>query len=282
MADNDKYPDDSERRRFVKGVVGSATLAGVGTATAGALNTVTHPTGEGGGTTQYYGVENTDGPAPRAMPQIPVEIDDEGYLMGVYPEPEEVTEGGKTVTVARMEIGGIEYSPNWFQYCGVQNYPGVQPTADQDNYFRYTGSSKYDWQNEDVEAGGKVHIDDFEDYEDWGNDIGSSGLGKPASATWRSQDVSANEGILPIQIIRSAEVEQAAQNDEWLGASTEKGFMAILNKCTHFCCVPSYKGLGGAESFGAEDMIYCQCHQSIYDPFNVVKKSFVALPRPEE
>jgi len=33
--------------------------------------------------------------------------------------------------------------------------------------------------------------------------------------------------------------------------------------------------------FDAEDMIYCPCHQSVYDPFSLVKKSFVALPRPE-
>ena len=35
-------------------------------------------------------------------------------------------------------------------------------------------------------------------------------------------------------------------------------------------------------NFGAENDVYCQCHQSIYDPFSIVKKSFVALPRPEK
>lgn len=281
MADEDKYPDDSDRRRFVKGVVGSAALAGVGTATAGALNLATHPTGEGGGVTQFFGVENTGGPAPRGMPQIPVELDDEGFLKGVWPEVKEKTISGKTITVAETEIGGMTYSSEWFQYCGVQNYPGVQPRADQDNYFRYIGTSKYDWQNESVSAGDKIHIDDFSDYTEWGNGIGKSGLGKPAQATWRSQGVSSSEGILPIQVIRSPKVEEAAKSDEWLGATTTKGFMAILNKCTHFCCVPSFKGAEGSAKFGASDQIYCQCHQSTYNPFNIIKQSFVAMPRPE-
>ena len=282
MADDDKYPDNSERRRFVKGVVGSAALAGVGTATAGTLNLATHPTGEGGGITQFFGVENIAGPAPRGMPQIPIQIDDEGFLMGVWPEVKEETVQGKTVTVAKTQLGGVTYSNEWFQYCGVQNYPGIQPNADQDNYFRYIGSSKYDWQSENVSGGDKVHVDDFSDYEEWGNDIGQSGLGKPAEATWRSEGVSANEGILPVQIIRSTRVEEAANGNEWLSASTQEGFMAILNKCTHFCCVPSFKGMEGSTKFGAEDKIYCQCHQSVYDPFNVIQESFVAMPRPEE
>jgi Rieske Fe-S protein len=282
MADEDKYPDDSDRRRFVKGVVGSAALAGVGTATAGTLNLATHPTGEGGGITQFFGVENIDGPAPRGMPQIPIEIDDEGFLGGVWPEVTERTVAGKEITVAETEIGGITYSGDWFQYCGVQNYPGVDPEADQDNYFRYTESTKYDWQNEEVSGGDRVHVDDFDDYAEWGNDIGRSGLGKPAQATWRSQGVSSSEGVLPIQIIRSTQVEEAAGNDEWLSAATQDGFMAILNKCTHFCCVPSFKGTEDAAKFEADDLIYCQCHQSVYDPFNVIKESFVAMPRPEE
>jgi len=280
--DDDKYPAESGRRRFVKGVVGSATLAGLGTATAASINSATQPTGAGGGITQYFGVENIAGPAPRAMPQVPIEIDDEGFLKGVWPEPETVTEQGQEITVAEMQLGGITYSSEWFQYCGVQTYPGVVPDADQDNFLRYSSSPPYDWQSEEVEAGAKVHIDDFEDYETWGNGIGKSGLGKPALATWRSQDVPAS-GTLPVQIIRSERIKQAAdQGDQWLSASTQEGFMANLNKCTHFCCVPGFKSLRDARKFGAADDIYCQCHQSVYDPFSLVQVSFVALPRPDE
>ncbi len=279
--EDDKYPESTGRRRFVKGVVGSASLAGVGTAAAAGINSTTAQTGAGGGTTQFMAMENTAGPAPRGMPQIPVEIDSEGYLKGVWPEVKTVTQAGQEVTVAEMELGGKTYSSEWFQYCGVQTYPGVKPDADQDNYFRYSGNSKFDWQNEEVSEGAKIHVDDFDDYETWGNGIGRSGLGKPAQGTWRSQDVPPS-GKMPIQVIRSTRIEEMAKNNEWLSASTEEGFVANLNKCTHFCCVPTFKGLSGSTVASAEDMIYCQCHQSVYDPFNIIQKTFVALPRPEE
>jgi Rieske Fe-S protein len=279
---DDKYPEESGRRRFVKGVVGSAALTGVGTAAAASINSATAPTGAGGGITQYYGLENTAGPAPRAMPQIPIEIDGDGFLKGVWPEPKTVTDQGREITVAEMNLGGITYSSEWFQYCGVQTYPGVEPDADQDNFFRYTSSPPYEWQNEEVEGGEKVNISHFEDYETWGNGIGKSGLGKPALATWRSQDVPAS-GTMPVQIIRSPRIKRMAdRGDQWLSASTEEGFVANLNKCTHFCCVPGFKSLPASAKFGGADEIYCQCHQSVYDPFSIVQKSFVALPRPEE
>ncbi len=70
-AEDDKYPESTGRRRFVKGVVGSASLVGIGTAAAAGIDTATAPSGAGGGIIQYFGVENTDGPAPRPMPQVP-------------------------------------------------------------------------------------------------------------------------------------------------------------------------------------------------------------------
>ena len=279
--EDDKYPESTGRRRFVKGVVGSASLAGVGTAAAAGINSATAPSGAGGGTTQYMAMENTAGPAPRGMPQIPIEIDSEGYLKGVWPEVKTETQQGREIKIAETEMGGVTYSSEWFQYCGVQTYPGVRPDADQDNYFRYIDNSKFDWQNEEVEGGDKIHVDDFDDYETWGNGIGQDGLGKPAQGTWRSQDVPPS-GTMPIQVIRSERVEQMAQQNDWLAASTEEGFIANLNKCTHFCCVPTFKGLAGSATANAQDQIYCQCHQSAYDPFNIVQKSFVALPRPED
>ncbi|MXR21137.1 Rieske 2Fe-2S domain-containing protein [Halobacterium bonnevillei] len=275
---SDKYPESSGRRRFVKGVVGSAAVAGVGTASIAAVDAITNPTGAGGGSTQYFGVENTAGPAPRAMPMVPLETDEEGYLRGVYPEIKEEEQAGQTVQVAREELGGITYEIDWFQYCGVQEYQGLQPSYDGDNYFRYTGGSTYDWQP----SSGRMHVDDFDDYESWANDYGEAGIGKPAKGTWRSQDTDNN---IPVQIIRSSVLEdkiaeESGEAIDWLEAATEDGFMAILNKCTHFCCAPS--GFRSSNYGGAGDKIYCQCHQSIYDPYSIVKRRFVAFPRPED
>lgn len=282
--DYDKYPEETDRRRFVKGVVGGAALAGVGSASATAINTATNPTGAGGGITEFYAVENTDGPAPRGMPVIPVTLDDEGFLKGIYPKVTEVEEAGKTVTTAQQQLGGILYSIRWFQYCGIQTVPGLQPSSveTQDEYFRYSDSTPpaITWQSEKVSPGDKVHIDDFSNYESWGNEVGQDGLGKPGFATWRSQNVS-SENNMPVEIIRSTRIEELAQENEFLNAASEQGFIAHLNKCSHFCCVPSFKGFPGSEKFDAEDRIYCPCHQSVYDPYSIVRKSFVALPRPE-
>jgi len=277
----DRYPEDSDRRRFVKGVVGAGGLLGVIGSGATMVDMLTTPAGAGGGPTQYMGIELVGGPAPRGMPQIPLEIDDEGYVRGIWPEAETVEQGGQQVTVARTDLGGQTYDTAWYQYCGSQNNPSIQPDADRDNYFRYRSDPAYDWQSNQVSEGDRVHVDDFADYEDWGNVIGESGLGKPADVTWRSQDLEEGGTEIPVQLIRSPIVEENAQNDDWLNASTESGFIAIHNQCTHFCCVPGYKDPDTPDSaaYDAEDMIYCQCHQSVYDPFTLVQQQMVALPR---
>jgi len=282
-ANDDKYPTESGRRRFVTGVVTSAVLAGVGTGSAAALGSATSAAGAGGGVTTYFGIENTDGPAPRGMPQIPMEVDSEGYLKGIWPD--EIDEEDN---VAVTEIGGQEYKSSWFQYCGVQTYPGVRPDADRDNFFRSASGPPYAWQEEAKAAGDRLHIDDFADYKEWGNGIGKEGIGKPAMTNWRSTDVPPQESMV-VQVLRSTKIQELRENPpqgsdaDWIRASTtEEGFIAWLDKCTHFCCVPGFKTFGDSAKFGGEDRVYCQCHQSVYDPFNPIKLSYVALPRPEE
>lgn len=278
-------PARSERRRFVKGVVGSAALAGTGATASALAESTTRPTGEGGGQQTYYGIANTRGPAPRAMPQVPLGITDGGYLKGVWPTSEERERDGRPVTVAETELGGVTYSTTWFQYCGIQDLPGIEPGAERDDYFRSAPRPGYDWQSEAKSAGDRLHVDDFEDYEEWGNDVGTDGTGKPAKATWRSTDVEPQQQI-PVQVLRSTRVEDLVAGAEgelrdWLEATTAEGFIAWLAKCTHFCCVPEFKGYPSSARFGAADEVYCACHQSVYDPYQVVKRSFTALPRPE-
>lgn len=280
MPDDDKYPTESGRRRFVKGVVGSATLASVGTGAAASLGTATSSSGAGGGITKYIGIENTDGPAPRGMPIIPLTIEN-GELKGIWPKVSQTTEAGKTIKIAETEMGGITYSSEWFQYCGVQTYPGVKPDADQDNFFRVASGAgnTYGWMS-GLKADAKLTVDMFNDYKSWGNGIGRSGLGKPAIGKWRSQDVEP-QSTMPVQVLRSTKIEELAKENEFINAATQDGFIAWLNKCTHFCCVPGFKSIGGSANFGAEDQVYCPCHQSVYNPFSPVEKSFVSLPRPE-
>jgi Rieske Fe-S protein len=291
--DEDKYPSETGRRRFVKGVVGSAALAGVGTGGAAALDTVTQPSGVGGGITTFVGVENTDGPAPRGMPIVPLTIDSEGALQGVWPEVQEVDRQGQTVQVAESDVGGTTYSSTWFQYCGVQNYEGIQPEPELEvtNFLRAASGPPFSWQSDAKSAGDKLFVDDFSDYNEWGNGIGKSGYGKPAAATWRSDAEDAS--TIPVQVIRSPEVSKVINGEgrysdvpdnvrNFYEAATANDFIAWMNKCTHFCCVPAFKAYTGSTKFGASDRVYCQCHQSVYDPFSPTSTSFVALPRPEE
>ena len=288
--DEDKYPSETGRRRFVKGVVGSAALSSVGVGGAVALDTATSPSGVGGGITQFVGIENTDGPAPRGMPLVPLTIDSDGALKGRWPEVKTETMQGREVTVAETEINGTNYSSAWYQYCGIQTAEGLAPEADQDNFFRSVPGSELEWQAESKEAGDKLFVDDFTDYEEWGNGIGESGLGKPAKAQWRSKG---EVQTIPVQVMRSPEVPKVANGEgkyseipgpvrDFFSAATENSFMAWLNKCTHFCCVPGFKTYEGSAKFGGENRVYCQCHQSVYNPFSPVSKSFVALPRPGE
>lgn len=304
-ADEDKYPGESGRRRFVKGVVGGAALAGAGVAGSVSVNSLTTSSGQGGGATEAMAIENIAGPAPRGMPQIPLEIVTESgqrVLKGIWPDVATETQGGIEVTIAEMDLGGKTYSSDWYQYCGIESYEGIKPEYESDNLIRSDSGPPYEWQSE-LEAGEPIPVSAFEDYESWGNDVGVAGLGKPATATWRSQDT---EDTIPVQILRSPLIEQLAEtgsapapdpldtnpgysdgqyqvtNDiqTWLQASTAEGFIAWLNKCTHFCCVPGYKKDPGSAKFDSADEVYCPCHQSVYDPFSIVPTLFTARPRP--
>jgi Rieske Fe-S protein len=280
MSDDDVYPGESGRRRFVKGVVGGAVLAGGGAAGAGSINLATSATGAGGGSTQAYAIENTGGPAPRGMPIIPIDIADDGTISGAWPEVITENQGGREVTLARTEDfrgSGVTYSQEWFQYCGVEAYAGLVPDADQENTFRVGSSPAYEWQSEAYSEGDALNVADFDDYDTWTNEFGDEAVGKPATAVWRSVDV---EDTIPVQVIRSERIEALAEADPVVDAFTQDGFVAWLNKCTHFCCVPGWKQSADAAKFGETDEVYCQCHQSLYDPFSVVQTLFVARPRP--
>jgi Rieske Fe-S protein len=282
--DDDKYPPESGRRRFVKGVVGSSSLAAMGTGTMGALNIATNTGPSTGGPTDYVGIENTDGPAPRGMPIVPLTVDSEGHLKGVWPETRNKEfSDGSTATVTAEEMGNVTYSGRWFQYCGIQTAAGLEPEADQDNFLR-SSPGLFDWQA-DIEPGTKLTLEHLDDYEEWQGPVGSAGAGKAAQATWRSE---AGEGEevkqLPVQVLRSPAVSDLPDGHEhgaFLEAATEADCIAWLDKCTHFCCTPGFNSFPDAPKFGAADAVYCQCHQSVYDPLSPVALSFNAFPRPD-
>ena len=288
MANDDKYPVESDRRRFVKGVVGGSVLSGVLATGAVTVSSATNPTGGGGGIMNYFGANRTLGPAPRGLPQIPMEINDDGELLGVWPEPEsETLADGSEYVRSASEIGGVEYTTEWYQYCGLQTFDGVVPDADgEDALFRYDAGG-YDWM-EDVNQGETMLTEHFEDYDEFDTAIGDPGQGKPATGTWRSQEVPPEQTV-PILVIKTDQLDLDGMDERtrnWIEASCPEDddggrYIAYVNKCTHFCCVPGYRNLGGAPDFGADNKIYCNCHNSVYEPFNPTEDQFVSLPRPE-
>jgi len=283
----DKYPAPSGRRRFVKGLVGASALSGVTTVGGLAVDATTDQGGIGGGTVSYVGIRNIAGPANRPMPIVPLEISD-GALRGMWPSVSEVTAGGDTFRLARGELGGVTYSQQWFQYCGLEVAPGLEPDPERDGFLR--SKTTYDWQS-DLPDGEKLRVEHFENYESWGNNIGSDGLGKPAVATWRSQGEDVKE--IQVQVLRTPAVSKmVAGEDEYadlageirdfLDAATAEDFIAWVNRCTHLCCNPGYKKTPGSAKFEAADKVYCNCHQSVYDPFSPAMATFASRPRPQE
>jgi Rieske Fe-S protein len=281
MSKFDKYPAESGRRRFVKGVVGGGALAGVGAMGSATVNTLTTAGGVGGGATVATTIRQTGGPAPRGLPQIPLRVTDDGFIEGIWPDTTTVTQEGQEIKVAQQDLGGKTYSGEWFQYCGVESQDNISPEFESDNLFR-AAPGKYDWQDERYDAGEKIHVDDFANYDTWGNGIGDDGVGKPASVTWRSEGGDTTN--LNAIVIRSPRIEEAVANSdsEWLEASTDQGFIAYLNVCTHFCCIPDYKVLEESARYDAANGTYCVCHQSTYDPFTLEEALFIARPRPDE
>ncbi len=222
MSEDDKYPPESGRRRFVKGVVGGGALAGVGATGAVSVNTLTTASGAGGGTVKARVVENTGGPAPRGMPQIPIEIDADGFIKGIWPEITTEKTQGVEYEIAKTEDfkgSGVAYSQEWFQYCGLESNNALTPSYESDNYFVATEGPDYAWQQEAKSEGDRFNISDFDDYTQWENGIGKGGLGKPAQAKWRSAD---SENLMPVAIMRSDAIKEAAKDPRLFARSPPK------------------------------------------------------------
>ena len=129
--DEDKYPAETGRRRFVTGVVGSAALSSVGVGGAAAMDAVTDAAGEGGGTTNFVAVENVSGPAPRGMPVIPIEINN-GELSGLWPE---LDEDAAVALASDFGGAGSRYPPVPVHQPGFQSSSNLYPPADAQTPF---------------------------------------------------------------------------------------------------------------------------------------------------
>ncbi|MFB6284042.1 MAG: ubiquinol-cytochrome c reductase iron-sulfur subunit [Halobacteria archaeon] len=270
--DDDKYPEEG-RRNFVKKVVGAGVLGSAGMFGVLGFDWSKQKSGIGGGKTSYLGIEKVIGPAPRGMPQIPLEIEN-GELMGRAPAKD-----GST-------IKGFDYSWDWFQYCGIQSYPGVQPKFKSDDKFRYNSNG---WQGKNDLSDKVMKVSDFSDWKEYKGPAkqATEGIGKPGWGTWRSENVKKEIPVAVIKTDKQKLLDNAPSDSikSWIDETCPEGFIAWLNKCTHFCCVP--QGFQQSD-FGCNEgnvcsanMVYCQCHQTRYNPFNVVSETMFSKPKPE-
>ncbi len=264
-------PEEEEgvdRRRFVKGAMGAATLGVAGAAGFGMFKQIAVPGDTIVSFIDYFGARAMPGsPAPRGLPLIPVRVNDEGFVEGV---PEKERNGVMVNYLDRL------------RYCGYQSAPNLKDPSSGDNVFRYFLTEEKIHQAADPEGtwffldkiGDRVRADDFADLD----------YNTGAAVRWRSEDARPSD-IVTMMVLKldpdrfegpnAGELEHFMDNDHNL-----VGLSAI---CTHFCCVPGYKeARTKAESFGAWEMAFCTCHNSRFNPYEITGYNFMLREKVEE
>lgn len=232
------------RRNFVKGAMGAATLGALGAGGFGVLRPVINLEAAKTEILKYFGAKKVDGPAPRGVPIIPVQVNAEGFI-----------EGKPT----RLE---------WYQYCGHEGAPGLYESFTGDNVFRYFLTE------EKIVAARAANLALW--FEDKiGDPIRFSDLdevGKGAAFRWRSEGQTGVDIITGIVIRVDPKKFKRRPDDElW---DPVNNLVALSTYCTHFCCVPGFKESNIALKLGYWEKMLCTCHFSVYDPYNIVRYEF--------
>jgi Rieske Fe-S protein len=113
---------------------------------------------------------------------------------------------------------------------------GRQPQGAIDDVLRF-GADNGTWYS--GRAGSEVQVKDFDQ------------VGKGANVLWR--------GSISAVIIRVDE-------SKLRGTKANNGLIAFSTSCTHLCCVATWH-----VDRPNEDVIYCRCHDGVFDPYDVIK-----------
>ncbi len=254
-----------DRRSFVKGAMGAATLGVAGAAGFGMFKQIAVPPDTIVRFVNYLGAQvQTGSPAPRGLPFIPVRVNEEGFVEGI---PEK--DGTNYLDVLR--------------YCGYQNAPNLEPGATTDNVFRYfLTEEKIHQAGDDAEdiwffvdkIGERVRASDFEDRD----------YGTGAAVRWRSEEVGASDTVTMMVLKLDPEDfkgdKAEAVRDQFM--DMDHHLIGLSAICTHFCCVPGYKESDKANQFDAWEMAFCTCHNSRFDPLEPTEYDFMLRERVEE
>lgn len=242
------FDDDLDRRAFVKGCI-KAGVAGLGIG-AGLGLTAPLDLREGDEdpaperrVVEYLGARKVDGPATRALPVIPLTVED-GTLKG-----------------SPRLLG--EDILEWFRYCGRDEAPALRPGHDPETEaFVYREGDRTDpWYGDRVgEPARREHFDE---------------VPKGAPVTWRSQGADGKD-VVPAVLLRLDPEAVATDDVRVQEAGLEEGFLAFMTACTHFCCVPGWKHAPDqAKPRDAWDHLFCTCCYSHFDPRAIVADEFV-------
>jgi Rieske Fe-S protein len=256
--------DGFDRRSFVKACAGVGAGGAVTAAGFGMLQPVSD-VGVEIVNISYPGMRVLPGsPAPYGLPLIPLEITDDGILRG---RPD-----------------AAEDQLKWYKYCSHERAPGTFQGFESDNVLRYDVSEEkvakgFDaWFTEHIDE--EVHYSDFP--KDTPDEQWEGYPGSGAAFRWRSEGVEPESKISGI-IVRAPKEELGFMStvptpiaDEiregWFPEHPDDPddiFMACCSFCTHFCCVPDFHTAELAISSGYGDTIFCTCHLSRYDPFQI-------------
>jgi Rieske Fe-S protein len=171
---------------------------------------------------------------------------------------------------------------DWYKYCSHEKTVGLQ-TAHRapDETIRYflTDEKKATivegWYLDKI--GRVVNIADFD------------AVGKGAGFNWRSQG-QAGKNIISGIVIRinpsdldfsKAKGMESIVRDSFVVQRGDTTLMAFSSFCKHFCCVPGWHESELAQSQGFWDKMFCTCHFSVYDPYQI-KNDFYMLQVEEE
>lgn len=250
-----------DRRTFVKTAVTVAAVGALGATTAGLVVPLSTAGGLHIKRFPYIGAKRVDGPAPQGIPLIPIKVNADGFLEGV---PE-------------LKDANPPHSLEWYRYCGHDTSPAFDPNHTNDNVLRYFNNpAKVAAAAEQLGAPlwyadklrQKVTVDDFKNLQ--------PGTGAPFR--WRSEDLEGNDIVTGI-IIKVAPgsikgKDAAAFMTSTAGEGGPKDLIAFCSYCAHFCCVPGFKESKEAEKADWFETMFCTCHRSVYDPYQIKDYTF--------
>lgn len=157
------------------------------------------------------------------------------------------------------DIAGVPEQLDWLWYCGLNTLPAIHEGAGADQLFRYI----------EAPEGTSAWYDEFhgdvmnrQDFLDASEDEGGAPVG--AGGKWREEGGSS----IPVIVIYLG--------DEAPEEHATDGFLATSGKCVHLCCVPGFDISPQRFSYDADGKIFCTCHKSVYDPRQVVERTYLA------